>query len=429
MAKFTITKTTTAADLKEQYANEVGGVLRVYDGRSEAPADATLVSLGAKEGVLECRTSRTVGKFEKAFQDELNLKVKVYTKYANGIKVLDGITLAVAAKLPGQMTKADMEAYLSYQRDEVATAEAGEEVVAEAEPEAEPEKKIYGKVSDEVLNSWKTRFYDGLSTVKIDDKYGYFDEEGNIVIEPKFDGASDFWAGVAQVMLNDKWGVIDTKGNIVVEPKFDYIEGQDPIVVKVNNKWGVYDKTGKVLFEPIFKNKLRFDDVISLVNLDDKYGFIDKFGNYVVEPKFDDADNSDPDNEFVWVEVNGKFGLIDKQGNLVLEPIYKKVLSSSNFPQNLLAVKTEKGWGLIDRQGNFVLEPKFGYINPLSEGRMAVQLDYEWGYMDENLNMVIKPQFEDAEDFYEGKAEVKIYLEDKDDYDRFKIDLNGNRVD
>ncbi len=118
MATFKITPTTTVADLKEQFSNEVGGgVLRVYDGRSEAAEEATLVSLGAKEGELECRTSRTVGKFEEAFQDELNLKVKVYTP-DNWVKVLDGITLAAAADLPKGMTKEKMEEFLSYQRPE-----------------------------------------------------------------------------------------------------------------------------------------------------------------------------------------------------------------------------------------------------------------------------------------------------------------------
>ena len=117
MAKFKITPTTTVAELKEQFSNEVGGVLRIYEGRSEAADGATLVSLGAKEGELECRTSRTVGKFEEAFQNDLNLKVKVYTK-DNWVKVLDGITLATAAELPNGMTKAKMEEYLSHTKDE-----------------------------------------------------------------------------------------------------------------------------------------------------------------------------------------------------------------------------------------------------------------------------------------------------------------------
>ena len=127
MAKFKITPTTTVAELKEQFSNEVGGVLRIYEGRSEAADRATLVSLGAKEGELECRTSRTVGKFEEAFQNDLNLKVKVYTK-DNWVKVLDGITLATAAELPNGMTKAKMEEYLSYKREE---KEEGAETVNE----------------------------------------------------------------------------------------------------------------------------------------------------------------------------------------------------------------------------------------------------------------------------------------------------------
>lgn len=130
MANFKITPTTTVAELKEQFRNEVGCVLRVYQGRSEAPDGATLVSLGAKEGELECRTSRTVGKFEEAFQNELNLKVKVYTK-DNWVKVLDGITLAVAGQLPNGMTKAKMEEHLSYKRDEEETAEVVNEETSE----------------------------------------------------------------------------------------------------------------------------------------------------------------------------------------------------------------------------------------------------------------------------------------------------------
>ncbi|MDE7108816.1 MAG: hypothetical protein K2O49_02450 [Muribaculaceae bacterium] len=129
MAKFIITAETTVAELKDQFGKEVGGVLRVYEGRSEAADDATLVSLGAKEGELECRTSRTVGKFEEAFQNDLNLKVKVYTK-DNWVKVLDGITLAVASELPNGMTKAKMEEYLSYKRDEnAAPADAKEKEI------------------------------------------------------------------------------------------------------------------------------------------------------------------------------------------------------------------------------------------------------------------------------------------------------------
>lgn len=128
MANFKITKTTTVKKLKEQFFNEFGGVLRVYQGRSEAPEDATLVSLGGKVGELECRANRTVGKFIEAFQSELGLKVKVYTK-DNWVSVLDGITLATVREIPKNARKAQMEQFLAYQREEK------EEVTTEAKAE------------------------------------------------------------------------------------------------------------------------------------------------------------------------------------------------------------------------------------------------------------------------------------------------------
>lgn len=117
MGSFQITSSKTVKELKDQFYNEVGGVLRVYSGRSQADDNATLVSLGAKEGELECRFSRTAGKFVEAFQNELNLKVKVFTK-DDWVAVLDGITLGTVAKIPNQATKERMEEFLAYQREQ-----------------------------------------------------------------------------------------------------------------------------------------------------------------------------------------------------------------------------------------------------------------------------------------------------------------------
>ena len=112
IARFKITDTTTVGTLKKQFANEIGGTLRVYDGRSEAKDDDKLISIGAKVGEFECKSSRTVGSFEKAIDETFGLKVKVYTT-DNWVKVLDNITLQTASKLPNGMTKAKMEEYVS----------------------------------------------------------------------------------------------------------------------------------------------------------------------------------------------------------------------------------------------------------------------------------------------------------------------------
>ena len=116
MATFVITETTTVADLKQQFRDLVGGTLRVYQRGSQADPNETLVSLGATPGTFECRTSLTVGSFEKSMLQDLNIKVKVYPA-DDWVKVLDGITLSGVKDLPKQTTRKQMLDSVAYKRE------------------------------------------------------------------------------------------------------------------------------------------------------------------------------------------------------------------------------------------------------------------------------------------------------------------------
>ena len=395
MAKFKITPTTTVAELKEQFRNEVGCVLRVYQGRSEASDGATLVSLGAKEGELECRTSRTVGKFEEAFQNELNLKVKVYTK-DNWVKVLDGITLAVAGQLPNGMTKAKMEEHLSYKRDEEETAEVVNEETTESvevpEENCDSSKNLC-KVSDDILNSIdEDDFRDGLAYVNINDKYGYVDRIGNIVISPKFDSVRSFRDGIAEVCINDKYGYIDKTGKFVIEPIFDCIDEyfcEGYAKVCYNDMYGCIDKDGNFIIEPKFDYLSNFNDDLAIAKTDGKCGFINIKGEYVIEPIFEHLEPFH--NGFARAKTDGKFGFINIEGEYVIEPIFDELpyyFDEESMPAQI-EIDGEYKYGFIDKYGNFFIEPIYDY----------------------------------ADEFWHGIAEVRLNDEE------FKIDMQGNRVE
>ena len=82
-------------------------------------------------------------------------------------------------------------------------------------------------------------------------KWGFIDNTGNLVIPYKYDRADGFIEGLAAVSINGKWGFIDKNDSIVIPFKYTYIDG--------------FSTTG-----------------FAMVNIDDKYGFIDRKGTEVV---------------------------------------------------------------------------------------------------------------------------------------------------
>ena len=61
-----------------------------------------------------------------------------------------------------------------------------------------------------------SEFNEGMSRIKINNKYGYINTSLEEVIKPRFDCASNFRQDLAGVRLNKKWGFINKEGNIVI---------------------------------------------------------------------------------------------------------------------------------------------------------------------------------------------------------------------
>lgn len=51
--------------------------------------------------------------------------------------------------------------------------------------------------------------------------WGYIDSTGKMVIKPQFDNAEGFYEDRAAVKIKDKWGFIDTNGNnFIAKPQY-----------------------------------------------------------------------------------------------------------------------------------------------------------------------------------------------------------------
>lgn len=87
------------------------------------------------------------------------------------------------------------------------------------------------------------------------DKYGYKNDKGEVVIAPKYDLAYNLDEGMAAIKMDGKYGYVNKSGKEIIAPKYDntwkFIGGF--AAVKLGGKIGFIDLTGKEVTPPIYE--------------------------------------------------------------------------------------------------------------------------------------------------------------------------------
>lgn len=208
-------------------------------------------------------------------------------------------------------------------------------------------------------------FHEGLARAPIGDlgarrpTIGYIDKSGSMVIEPRFDDATDFANGLAAVSRDGEWGYIDVRGEWVIPPQF---EDANPFgaggaaMVRQEGRYTLIDRTGSTI--------RRLPD-----------------GAFYRAP-FRQAEMAlfpvrVPVSSKVWHAANG--------GAVTLPENTLSVSVSADAP-DVLAVLVRLSpdrvrWGLYDAKGEWRLSPETLETNsePVTDGQLtAVAGDEEW---------------------------------------------------
>lgn len=137
-----------------------------------------------------------------------------------------------------------------------------------------------------LINNRLMRFIDSKG------KYGYMDKEHRItIIKPYFDYIGSFSDNIARININDKWGYINEDGAIIISPIYelakDFHDGLAAVKVKsiIGNKWGYINMQGELVIKPRFYEVGEFCDGIAHVKFKSiingiKEGFIYKNGEF-----------------------------------------------------------------------------------------------------------------------------------------------------
>ncbi|MCU1236887.1 MAG: Leptospira repeat protein [Candidatus Solibacter sp.] len=227
------------------------------------------------------------------------------------------------------------------------------------------------------------------------EKYGYIDTAGKMVVEPRFDWASEFSEGMARVTIGGKTGYIDRTGKLVIAAQFsdgtDFHEGRAAAILENCKRAGAL--CGGDHYAPEGNPEGRC-----------QYAVIDRTGRPVSDARYDKV--LEFSEGLAPVMSGGAMGYIDTTGRLAISAQFE---SAFPFSDGLALVKRGERWGYISHSGEFAIPARFAEAMDFSEGLAAVRVDPDsWSYIRKDGTPAFAGRFALASEFRHGLAHVMI---------------------
>lgn len=275
-----------------------------------------------------------------------------------------------------------------------------------------------------------------LLGVKLGDKFGLVGINSKEIVPAIYDeiGYSNesvkdktLISGIIPIKVNNKCGYIDESGKILIEPKYDDIlgfgikgVGQDRVCfVKNDNKWGMLSKkTFKELTQIQYDEMLDFKNGFSQVKISEKIGLVNIEGREIIKPQFDKIIGIETNNGFFIVQKMGLYGLVRNDGTIISPTKYQ------NIENNLgcWTVKLENKIGIIDNNGVLIVQPKYQEIGIFKNGFASIKFNRKYGMLSEQGYETVKPMYDYPFEFINDYATVSINGKS------FRIDTKGEKV-
>lgn len=272
---------------------------------------------------------------------------------------------------------------------------------------------------------------DDIALFQKDGKWGYIDEDGEVILSNVYKGATVFKNNMAWVVREgDSPGVIDRNGDLKFtlrevdwvevfiddmaryytiennQPRYGFANTEGVKVIPplyydatyfseglaavkgVGNLWGYIDKSGRVIIPAVYDSVKVFVNGLAPVAIENKWGLIDNNGKFVLEPRFGDLS---PDGDNFMASSNGKWGWIDVSGNWIIAPTFDAVLPFND--SDIAPVMIGNRWAYIDEDGEVKIKPQFDEAYPFSKSMGLVKIGPYYGFINSNGKYDINPQY------------------------------------
>ncbi len=240
-------------------------------------------------------------------------------------------------------------------------------------------------------------------------KYGFTNEQGKLMVMPKYDQVLQESESRVAVKLGNKWGYINDAGREVIPLKYEeagqYAEGLAP--VKKGNVYGFIDLEGREVIDFKYEVALPFSQSSAAVRLNGKFGYIDRNGKIQIPFEFTEATSFEEGiaKVFKGELITEKQAFIDKQGKLVTDYIYDHNMSTYDswnqvrtFQDGLLLVSKGGKRGYINNKGKEIIPAKYYYLSPMHNGWAAYYMRDagQWGILHKSGRELTMPIFDEV---------------------------------
>lgn len=248
-----------------------------------------------------------------------------------------------------------------------------------------------------------------------DGKFGFMDEEGAMMVEPKYEVVEPYQEGLALVVKEGKVGFINKSAELSIP--FEYDDGESfnkgLAIVARGEKYGMIDRTNKAVVPLKYDLVGNFYSDLALVANDTAYGYVNRNGQETVPMKLEYA--TDFQNGYAVVDQDGKKGIINTLGMVVVPSRYNWL---ENYNQYLVCrAKQDSLYGLLDNKGAEILPFEYDRIGEFNDSLAMVVKGDKYGYVNAKgeIQIPLKYDFK-TEALVWGKFEngyVKFLKKDK----------------
>ncbi len=163
-----------------------------------------------------------------------------------------------------------------------------------------------------------------------------------------------FSNGLCAVKFNEKWGYMNTSGELVIDTIYDYVRvfSEDGVArVRKGSEHFFIDKMGNRLFS-VDQTLTGMVCNRAAVVLNDETYLVDKSGKKICTIDADIVYSFNKEDKMATIVKNGKVSKIDTLGNVVLRTNYRWV---GKFVDGVAEVFKDGKWGYIDTEGNEIV--------------------------------------------------------------------------